>query len=732
MCCERGGCGEATTRALDTTFAGYSRPNAGDRSRVGARDRLFRGEPTAVTADRAASAANRAWTRADTVTSDVAREWLARRERTRRRIAALAVIALLALAVRGRGGRRRPSDGDLSPRLAELAKPSRAARRRRPSRRGLSLAAEGPGSLLRDGNRVLVEVRFDHGAAAGVDDLRAAGAKIVNVSRRYQTVTVAAKPASSARSPRCRGVAGATEVLTPITPPASTCPPALVVSEGDAQLDAAEAREATSASTAAASPSGSSPTPSTSRPEPSAATRSRRSRRRRQRRPARARQPLRPDDARSTSSTTPSTRRSEDEGRAMAQIVHDLAPGARLAFATAFTRRSSASPKTSKRWPTAPGAEPVIADDVSYFEEPFFQDGPVAVAVDEVADEGRHLLLRGRQRQPDRRRTARTSPPGKRRNSATPAAARRRSEAIAAPEPEPLHGLQPGRQATTEPSGSPSNEGETLTRRPAVGGTLVRGRHRPRCLPARRRAAKLRRRQAREDNVGATARRSRSRSSAGKTTSGDRSRTVQLVDQPLQRARRARRAQVRAAGERRRRDAQPSTRESVRRRRRRPDDLRPQRRRRRDRRRRGAASTPARRRSPTPRAGRSPTTSARSQGPTPAAPTRLARDDRQARPRGDRLRPDDLLRPDCDAGIWRFCGTSAAAPHAAAVAALMRQANPSLTPAQFAHGAGRDRAARSAPSAPDAVGAGLVDAYGAVGERRPAAEGHDHRSRRRR
>ncbi len=64
-------------------------------------------------------------------------------------------------------------------------------------------------------------------------------------------------------------------------------------------------------------------------------------------------------------------------------------------------------------------------------------------------------------------------------------------------------------------------------------------------------------------------------------------------------------------------------------------------------------------------------------------------------------------------GVWRFCGTSAAAPHAAAVAALMRQANPGADAAAV-------RANLAASSRPvgafgaDAVGAGLIDAYGAV------------------
>ena len=66
--------------------------------------------------------------------------------------------------------------------------------------------------------------------------------------------------------------------------------------------------------------------------------------------------------------------------------------------------------------------------------------------------------------------------------------------------------------------------------------------------------------------------------------------------------------------------------------------------------------------------------------------------------------------PTKTAGIFRFCGTSAAAPHAAAIAALVRQANPSLTPAQI--GAGLAATARPVGAfGPDAVGAGLLDAH---------------------
>jgi hypothetical protein len=74
-----------------------------------------------------------------------------------------------------------------------------------------------------------------------------------------------------------------------------------------------------------------------------------------------------------------------DEGRAMAQILHDLAPGAELKFATAFNGEISFA--NNIRALAAEGAS-VIVDDVFYPGEPFFQDGPIAVAVKEVVEGG--------------------------------------------------------------------------------------------------------------------------------------------------------------------------------------------------------------------------------------------------------------------------------------------------------------------------------------------------------
>ncbi|HKT84308.1 MAG TPA: S8 family serine peptidase, partial [Solirubrobacterales bacterium] len=74
-----------------------------------------------------------------------------------------------------------------------------------------------------------------------------------------------------------------------------------------------------------------------------------------------------------------------DEGRAMTQIVHDLAPEAQLSFASAFNGELAFA--NNIRALATAGAK-VIADDVFYPEEPFFQDGPVAVAVKEVVAGG--------------------------------------------------------------------------------------------------------------------------------------------------------------------------------------------------------------------------------------------------------------------------------------------------------------------------------------------------------
>src|SRR5450631_1437757 len=80
-----------------------------------------------------------------------------------------------------------------------------------------------------------------------------------------------------------------------------------------------------------------------------------------------------------------------DEGRAMMQIIHDVAPGAGLAFHTAENSEADfAAGIVALAAPVASGGggAKVIVDDVGYFDEPFFQDGIVAQAIDSVAAQG--------------------------------------------------------------------------------------------------------------------------------------------------------------------------------------------------------------------------------------------------------------------------------------------------------------------------------------------------------
>jgi hypothetical protein len=74
-----------------------------------------------------------------------------------------------------------------------------------------------------------------------------------------------------------------------------------------------------------------------------------------------------------------------DEGRAMLQIVHDIAPNARLAFATATGGMFDYADQI--RALRTAGAD-IIVDDVAYPDEPAFQDGPIAVAIADVVKDG--------------------------------------------------------------------------------------------------------------------------------------------------------------------------------------------------------------------------------------------------------------------------------------------------------------------------------------------------------
>jgi len=74
-----------------------------------------------------------------------------------------------------------------------------------------------------------------------------------------------------------------------------------------------------------------------------------------------------------------------DEGRGMAEIVHDVAPGAELAFHTAFMGEADFAQGIQD---LAKNGCKVITDDVYYYDEPFFQDGIIAQSVDQAKKKG--------------------------------------------------------------------------------------------------------------------------------------------------------------------------------------------------------------------------------------------------------------------------------------------------------------------------------------------------------
>ena len=84
-----------------------------------------------------------------------------------------------------------------------------------------------------------------------------------------------------------------------------------------------------------------------------------------------------------SSCSGPST--GSDEGRAMLQIVHDVAPGSSLSFASAFNGTASFAANIQA---LAAGGAKVIVDDVISPNEPMFQDGIIAQAVNNVVATG--------------------------------------------------------------------------------------------------------------------------------------------------------------------------------------------------------------------------------------------------------------------------------------------------------------------------------------------------------
>ena len=79
-----------------------------------------------------------------------------------------------------------------------------------------------------------------------------------------------------------------------------------------------------------------------------------------------------------------------NEGTAMLEIIHDLAPGAELAIGMLQINRGGTSLAFIDRVESLSrsfGAD-IIVDDIRFFQEPYFEDGPVARKVKQAVDDG--------------------------------------------------------------------------------------------------------------------------------------------------------------------------------------------------------------------------------------------------------------------------------------------------------------------------------------------------------
>lgn len=78
-----------------------------------------------------------------------------------------------------------------------------------------------------------------------------------------------------------------------------------------------------------------------------------------------------------------------DEGRAMLQILHDVAPKAKLAFRTGFLTAGDMAQGIRQ---LADSNCNVIVDDVTFITEPFFRPGVIANAIRDVSTRGVHYV----------------------------------------------------------------------------------------------------------------------------------------------------------------------------------------------------------------------------------------------------------------------------------------------------------------------------------------------------
>ena len=315
----------------------------------------------------------------------------------RRGAAALAVAAVAAVSPLGTsaGGAQ---DGSrygtpLSPRLQALAASASADRSIAAESRTAGVPAEGPGSLLRTpDDRLLVNLRVAAVDPATEAAIGRAGGEVIASDASLGLITVAADPGQLQALASIAGVTGVVEQFEPIVhrttdrvglraalqevgPITNASCGSRIISEADTQLAAASARstygvDGTGVMVGVLSDSYNSlggAAADVSNGEL-------------------------PGPGNPCGRTTPVQVQAEwidadasDEGRAMAQAVHDVAPGATIRFATAFN--GDVDFANQIRNLAAAGAK-VIVDDITYFNEAMYQDGVIARAVDDVTAQG--------------------------------------------------------------------------------------------------------------------------------------------------------------------------------------------------------------------------------------------------------------------------------------------------------------------------------------------------------
>jgi hypothetical protein len=297
---------------------------------------------------------------------------------------ACALAGLFAAAPAWGAETARPGAGELSPRLDRIAGQDLRSASATAQAEAISLPARGPASLQRAEGSPVVEIRLANRTRARVEGLAEAGADVMHVSPQYRTVTAAVPERALRELAGTPGVEAVTEVLAPLVAEAgdsagqaiNACEGS-ITSEADNQLKAAAARGRFDVDGSGVKVGVLSDSYDTAAAETTHA----------------------PDDVASGDLPGPGnpcgrtapvqvladSPDQTDEGRAMLQLVHDLAPGADLSFATA--RGGELLFADRIRALAAAGAD-VIVDDILYFQEPMFQDGPVAVAVNDVTAAG--------------------------------------------------------------------------------------------------------------------------------------------------------------------------------------------------------------------------------------------------------------------------------------------------------------------------------------------------------